>query len=189
MEETRRPRQGGYVYPYNGIWSKFLIPCEDRLLLRGREHSTISHPAGNIAAQYHSISYCHLDSKHFLRAIKGRRSHKHFSQPQDFSREVCLPRQSYPCHTDMISTASFGFERLAAAFGVNHPFSEAARWFIENIWGKLLIGEALRISCKICIGKHSHITNWIANIIASSCIRKYGFCIITKWELSVSKSL
>jgi len=48
-KETRRIRQEGYVYPYNGIWSKLLIPCEDRLLPYGQEHSTVSHPAGNIA--------------------------------------------------------------------------------------------------------------------------------------------
>lgn len=125
MKESRRARQRRYVYLYNGIWSKLLIPCEDRLLLYGREHSMVSLPVGNtaIAVQYHSIPCCHLDSKHFIRALKGRRSHDHFSQPQDISREVSLPGLCHLC------TASFGLEGSAVALceGVNHPASETAR--------------------------------------------------------------
>jgi len=54
--------------------------------------------------------------------MKGRRPHEHFSQLQDFSREASFPGQCHLCHTDMISTASFGSEGLAAALmeGVNH---------------------------------------------------------------------
>lgn len=80
-----------------------------------------------IAAQYHSIPCCHLDTTHFIRVV--RRSQEHFSQPQDFSREVSLPGQCRLCCTDVLSTASFDLEGLAAALGggVNHPASETAR--------------------------------------------------------------
>lgn len=131
MEEARRARQGGYVYLNNGIQSKLLIPCEDRLLLYGGEHSRVSDAVDNIAvaAQCHSIPCCRLDTKHFIRVIRGRRSQEHFSQPQDFSRDVSLPGQCHLCHTDGLSTASFGLEKLAAALGggVNHPARETAR--------------------------------------------------------------
>lgn len=123
--------------------------------------------------------------------ISAGRSHELFSQPQDFSREVSLHRQSQLCHIDMISTASFGLEALAAVHGVNHQCQWNFKMIYKEHLRTRLIGEAMKIFCKICSGKHTEPHNWILNIIASSCIQ-IGFSYNHKMGAGVkpdSKSL